>query len=95
MRKSNKLTAMQQLIDELKIVRSATHTQEHYNSFNIPIEIAERYLNEEKQQIINAFSWAYLIDEENITGEAALFSAKNYFDTRYFVPAQYSERQDD
>ena len=91
----DKLTAMQQLIDELKIVRSATHTQEHYNSFNIPIQLAEKYLDEEKEQINNAFINAYLIGEDDISQESALFSAKNYFDTRYFVPAELSERQAD
>ena len=50
-----KLTAIQQLIDELKVVRSATHSQEHYSSFNIPIELAEKYLDEEKEQINKAF----------------------------------------
>ena len=40
------LTEMENLIDELIIIRSATHTQKDYNCFTIAIEKAKEYLPE-------------------------------------------------
>ncbi len=40
---------MQNLIDELIIIRSATHTQKDYNCFTICIEKAKEYLPKKEQ----------------------------------------------
>lgn len=44
---------IQNLIDELIIIRSATHTQKDYNCFTIAIEKAKEYLpeNDEIQNV--------------------------------------------
>jgi len=40
------MNKIQNLIDELIIIRSATHTQKDYNCFTIAIEKAKEYLPE-------------------------------------------------
>jgi adenosyl cobinamide kinase/adenosyl cobinamide phosphate guanylyltransferase len=49
------MTALLELIDELRIIRSATHTQAQYSDFTICIEKAKEYLDKERQQLIDAY----------------------------------------
>lgn len=46
-------TAIRELIEELIIIQSATHTQEQYKIFNIVIEKAKEYLEIENKHIID------------------------------------------
>ena len=43
------LTPLQQLIDNLKIIQSATHTTEQHRAFNICIGEAEKFLEPESR----------------------------------------------
>jgi len=71
-------TALQQVIDNLKIVQSATHTTEQHRAFNITIDIVEQYLEKEKEIIKDAYDegWqkGYI---KNYDG------AKKYFDNTF------------
>ena len=48
------MTALKELIEEFRLIRSATHTQEQYMLLSTYIHVAENYLEKEKQQLITA-----------------------------------------
>jgi hypothetical protein len=69
-------TAMQELIDELERVRLMTN-------MNFVIRIATDSLEKEKQQIINAYTNAYLIGEDDISVEDANKASEKYYNQTY------------
>lgn len=44
---STELTPMQELIEHIRLIQSATHTQEQYRAFNIVVGTAMEYLDKE------------------------------------------------
>jgi len=50
-----KQTAMSQYIDHLIVIRSATHNQKDYGIMSICIEEAKKFIEPEREQILEAF----------------------------------------
>jgi len=67
---------MQELIEELERVKSMTN-------MNFVIKVATDLLEKEKEQIINAYTNAYLIGEDDISVEDANKESEQYYKQTY------------